>query len=169
MKRRRAVSLVELLLAMSACTVILTMSAALLHRGMHAQSKTRAFVDVERNAWRLGTLFRQDVHQASTAQIMDQGDGVVLRLEFAEDRTIEYRRSEDVITRVVLAGDAVKAREEFSFPAEAELTVRRESQTIALSIVAPPGNNAYSVPVSIQVVARVSRDRQFSIQVDHDE
>jgi hypothetical protein len=44
MKRRWAISLVELLLTLSACTVILTLSAGLIHRIMHVQSKARAVI-----------------------------------------------------------------------------------------------------------------------------
>lgn len=60
---RRGVSLIELLVVMSAATVILTLSTGLIHRIMHAQSKARGLAEIERTTLRLGNRFRRDVHR----------------------------------------------------------------------------------------------------------
>ena len=103
MKTRHAVSLVELLVVMSACSIILTMSAGLVHRAMHAQSATHAFFDGERSALRLSEQFRDDVHQAATATVEApaRNDGVFLRLRLAGDQAIEYRQADSIVERIL--------------------------------------------------------------------
>lgn len=169
----RGISLVELLLTLSACSVILTLSAGLIHRAMHAQSKSRAFADVERNAMRLGNAFRRDIHAADQALSGDEtlAEGAVLRLRLAGDETVEYRRAGGVVQRVGLAGDVVQSREEFSFPAEISLTVEQETpRLVVFSITTPvvtasaaPMDKrpppAYATPVSLRVAAVLARNR----------
>ena len=86
--RRFAVTSISIFMAAS---IILTMSAGLVHRAMHAQSATRAFFDGERSALRLSEQFRADVHQAATATVEApaRNDGVFLRLRLAGDQAIE--------------------------------------------------------------------------------
>ncbi len=171
MKARRGVSLVELLVVMSAATVVLTLSTSLIHRIMHAQSKARAFADVERTSLRLTNAFRQDVHQATSVKLDEAeiGERVFLRLQLPENRTIEYGRQEANIVRVLLEGSRTVAREEFAFPAGVELAVRREgSRLIVLTIQSRPGEiiaengqfeaSDFAVPVHLQVQAALNRD-----------
>lgn len=169
MNCRRAVSLVELLLAMSACTVILTMSTALIHRVLHTQSKTRAFFGSERAALRLADQFRRDVH-AATSAITDTDSlnaGVFLRLQTPGNRAIEYRQSEGTILRLVLDTGEIRAREEFAFSSNITLAARQESpRLVELTITSQPDSlgvgdaresMAYTAPVTVQTVARLNR------------
>jgi hypothetical protein len=171
MKSRRGASLVELLMVMSAATVVLTMSASLIHRIMHAQSKARAFADVERTSLRLANAFRRDVNEATAANLTeaDLGERIFLRLALPENQTIEYGRREANIVRVLTDGSPSVAREEFVFPAGIELEIRREgSRLIVLSVHSRPGEmpaedgrleaSAFAVPVSIQVQAALKRE-----------
>jgi hypothetical protein len=169
MKSRRGVSLVELLLTMSACTVILTMSAALTHRVMHTQSRMRAFHDTERSALRLASAFRRDVHQAASA-VTNDGElaGNFLRLQLPEGETIEYRHEQGSVTRVHKQSSNLTAHEAYIFPAEVELTVRREAANrIVLTIVpalrsedseAGSPSMTHTTPAHLQVEATLSRD-----------
>jgi hypothetical protein len=166
---RRAASLIELLLAMSACTVILTMSVALIHRIMHVQSKTRAIDDGERAALRLSEHFRRDVHAAASAEAdsANLAGGAVLRLKLSGRRSIEYRHAEGTVVRVLLDGEDTGGREQFSFPGDIELTVRDESPgLVTLSITSPrpdsqvkPGEERQSTavgPISLEATARLN-------------
>src|SRR4051812_9639005 len=137
-KSRRGVSLTELLLLMSSCTVILTMCAVLLHRVMHVQIESRSFVDAERTSERLGYQFRQDVHQATIADV----DGtkfkndVFLQLQLPDNQSIEYSRVKGNVLRTVSHGGKIGAREEFAFEPSCKLVVRQDEapKRIALSI-----------------------------------
>src|SRR5437762_5225510 len=98
-KSRGGVSLIELLGLMSSCTIILTMSAVLLHRMMRVQIDTRAFVDMERSSSRLSQQFRQDVHQATAAVLGDSKlkENVFLQLQLPQETIIEYSRLDGAI------------------------------------------------------------------------
>ena len=126
MKTHRAVSLVELLVVMSACSIILTMSAGFVHRAMHSQSATRAFFDGERSALRLSEQFRADVHQATTATVEDSahGDGVFLRLRLSSHQAIEYRQSDSMVERILTQQGSRVSRTEFAFQPPFSLTIR---------------------------------------------
>jgi len=165
---RRAVSLVELLLAMSACTVILTMSAALIHRVMHVQSRSREFQGVERSTMRLAQQFRHDVHNAKDAVVeANLGEGRFLRLQLAGEQVVEYRRSEGAVLRILLEAGNARGREEFAFPANIELTVSRDPpRLITLSIDSQPEDTplegqspagAFDVRVNLQAAAALNR------------
>ena len=170
MKGRRGVSLAELLLTMSACTVILTMSAGLIHRALHAQSRSRGYIDDERNALRLGEAFRRDVHSATGVEIASDNEAksILVTLQFAEGQTIAYRQGETGrVERTLQVGGNVKSREAFDFAAEARLTVEKmPPRLVVLSIVSPtnapvpadsPPLTPYSRPVSLRVAAVLGR------------
>ena len=171
MKYRRGVSLVELLLVMSAATIILTMSAGLIHRIMHAHSKAQAFVDVERTSLRLANTFRRDIHQATVAAIDSPSspNGVFLRLQAPQNQSIEYRREQGAVLRIVQEGNRIVSREAFAFPPGTELIVRKdEPRLVILSISSRPGElpidnarfepSAFAVPVNLHVEAVLNRD-----------
>jgi hypothetical protein len=167
MSHRRAVSLIELLLAMSACTVILSMSATLIHRALHAQSKTRAIDDAERAALRLSSQFRRDIHDASAAETDALPAGVFLRLQLPACQTVEYRRAQGSLLRILTNGDTNQARDQFNFPDNIELTVNKDTPSlITLSITSlspdasPKGPSEHvprPAPLNLQVAARLNR------------
>lgn len=173
MKQRRGVSLVELILTLSACTVILTMSAGLIHRALHAQSKARLFFDTERSTHRLGESFRRDIHAAQSAAVAGDGDdgAALLRLELPGEQAIEYWQETGRVERLWLVEGEVRAREAFTFSAETRFQVERESpRLIALSVIpftanAGPENRplpSYTVPVSVRVEAVLGRNASLA-------
>ncbi len=140
-KSRRGVSLTEMLVLMSSCTMILTLCTVLLHRVMRVEIDSRAFVDAERTSERLGHQFRQDVHQATAAE-MDASrlkNDVFLQLQFADDQTVEYRGVKGNVLRTVTHGGTVAGREEFAFEPSCKLAVHGDEspKRIALSIMSP--------------------------------
>jgi hypothetical protein len=175
MRTRRGVSLIELLTVMSGCAIVLSTSAALVHRAMRAQSETRYFFDGERGALRLAQQFRRDVHRAAAATIDADAfaSGVFLKLELPGVGAVEYRRDDASVVRASLAEGGAASREAFATPAASELTVDEadDPPRLVLTIVAasprppaetpdrgarPPGIR--DVPVSLRVEAVISRD-----------
>lgn len=172
MHGRRGTSLVELMLNLSACTVILTMSAGLIHRAMHAQSKGRLFFNGERSALRLAESFRRDVHDANAAATADEigDDDVLLRLQLVGGQTIEYRQLAGRVERVQHAGGSIRAYEAFDFSPEMRATSKKESpHLVTLSIVPPndavgPADSplpSYTAPVYLQAEAVIGRNASF--------
>ena len=141
MSVRRGISLVELMLTLSACTVILTMSAGLIHRAMHAQSKSRMFFDGERSALRLAESFRRDVHDANSIATRETGGGdLLLRLQLAKEQSVEYRQAAGRVERLWHVDGIVRAREAFVFPAETRLMTETEGPRLITLSIAPPAD-----------------------------
>jgi hypothetical protein len=170
MKRRRAVSLVELLLAMSAAVIILSLSAELIHRLMHATSKAQSVHDAERSARRLAASFRQDVHDASAADLKsDPAGGVLVKLTLDGDEVVEYRRAGASVLREVGDGTKTTARERYILPPGALVDVAEDESMLVLSIqtkhgeVSPPDHRlpmpAYAVPLHIEIRAALGKLR----------
>jgi type II secretory pathway component PulJ len=170
---RRGASLVELIAVMSACSVILTMSAGLIHRAMLAQSQTRSFFDVERSALRLSGQFRRDVHRANAVpENAAMEEGTFLRLQLPDHETVEYRRLAHRVLRVLSHNGQTVSREEFPFSTAIDVAVREEAspRRLVLAItseetttVAGKGKRSVrEMPVSFQAAAVIGRDRRFT-------
>jgi hypothetical protein len=168
---RNGISLAELVVVMSAATVILTISASLLHRIMLAHSVARAFTDVERTSLRLANTFRSDVHQAISATTIEPlpAEGPCLRLQLPSNQRLEYRREDGAILRLLLDGERTIAREMFDFRQEIEVASQKDGpRLLTLSINSrQPGatsedssllSHAHAVPVRLRVEAVLHRD-----------
>lgn len=172
---RQGASLVELLVVMSAATVILTITAALLHRIMFAHSKARAFMDAERTSLRLANTFRSDVRQATSARAADgiAERAAFLKLGMPDGQRIEYRREEGTISRILLDGDRIVSRDAFFFPPEIDVNSKKDGpRLIALSISSHPAETAsanenstlpaYFIPINLHVEATLNRNSSLS-------
>jgi type II secretory pathway pseudopilin PulG len=182
MKSRRAISLVELLVVISTSTVILTMSAVLIRRAMHAQSRARDFYNVERTALRLSEQFRRDVHHATSATALAENrpDAIFLRLQLAGGQAIEYGRRNGALTRTVLQSDRVLSRDAFAFPPDTDVTLseQRSPRRLVLSITAVPVDTpenrrklaaaVHAQRVSLHVEAVLARDSRFVSAADRE-
>ena len=179
MRKRRAISLIELLAVLSGCSVVLGLTASLLHQTMRAQSHTRDFFDVERNAQRLARQFRSDVHAAAADSIDDVdaegvSDGEMLRLQLPDGLTITYQRAAEKIIRIASQTDAPTAREEYALSESMEIDVRELDGPLryALSISsappqpskeAPPSPASIrATPVNLEVEAAPARDLRYA-------
>lgn len=173
MKSRAAISLVELLAVLSGCSIVLTLTAMLLHQTMRTQSDTRDFFSTERNQLRLARQFREDVHGATAAangKDVDQA-GTLVRLSFPEGRAVEYRHEAGTVVRIQRERGKPSAREEYLLGESLEADVQElESPTrLSLSIASPPieplSTNPAKVrerPIRFQVEAVLSRDLRFA-------
>lgn len=177
MKMRRGISLVELTIVMSACTVVLTLSAVLMHRTMRTYTQAAACRDSERTAIRLSDQFRRDVHEARDASIDEttHESGVFLRLKFADGQTAGYRRQDGVIFRVMSNDSGTVSRDEYAFSPACHVKVteadapRRITLTISTNLADPSDIRRKSplaleaVPVNLQVESVLGRNARFAI------
>jgi hypothetical protein len=158
MKSRPAVSLAELLVVMSACSFILTMSASLIHRAMRAQSESRAFYDAQRSALRLARQFRHDVRRTESVSIGsgDSGNDRDLWLQLADGRTAEYSHADGEVLRVLSQPGGAVSREQFAFPSPIELDVRgidsppRLVLTLSAQRREPPGPGSMKCDLHVE-------------------
>ncbi len=173
-KNRRAISLVELLLVMSASTVVLSLSGVLLHRAMVVQMESRSRMNVERTSLRLANQFRSDVHAAGDVKpdAAHNTAGVFLHLTEG-DRAIDYSRENGNVLRVESGGNLPARREVFEFPAAAQLAIEQLNTparlALTLQLRAPerlPASSDIAIDmnptqVSLHVEAAVGRDLQL--------
>ena len=175
MKHRRGTSLAELLLIMSACTVVLTLSAELIHRVMTVQSKATALFGAERSARRLSIDFRRDLHEATGRLPLDdeatEGRSLI-RLTIPSNATVEYRQNAATIERILLENGELKARERYEFPDTVDVTLSDASEeTVVLTLTTPiqapspedprPKSQAYIAPANLEVVAVLGRNNRL--------
>lgn len=161
MIQRRGISLLELVVVMSGCAVLLSLSAAFLQRVMLTQVRSRADADLQRTLLRLDQSVRNDVHAAVAAET-DSAKlmaSAILRLELPDSATIEYRRQEAGLQRVQLSGEDVKSREIFSFTREIEPEISRpHPRLIVLSIRADDDLVVDVPPVHVRIEAALPRE-----------
>jgi type II secretory pathway pseudopilin PulG len=174
MTTRRGASLVELLVIMSACIVILTLTGILLTRVMRVQIQSRGLEAAERAAQRLSDQFRSDVHRASDVVVDDanQEQRAFLRLAFADNHKIEYSRAGDLVSRVESTSGQPAWREEFICPAASEFSLKRETHPSRLALTVfmkvsdatpTPGKpfiGMGAAPVIVHAEAVIGRDFQ---------
>jgi type II secretory pathway component PulJ len=161
MNRRHGVSLVELAVVMSACAVLLTLSAAFLQRVMQAQVRSRAAAELHLTLLRLDQNFRQDVHGSDTAAVdpTQLMSGIVLRLESSGVDAIEYRHHENSLERVQFVAGEIQSRETFTFPREIDPKISSpQPKLIALSITADDEQIVAAPPVHVRIEAALHRD-----------
>ena len=178
LSKRCGVSLTELMLVLSSCTLILSTSGVLLHRVMRIEIESRTFVDAERACTRLSHQFRNDVHGAVAVDLkkMKLTEGVFLRLQLPENRSVEYAREKGLVRRTAHKGDKVVARDEFPIPPTATITINHleSPNRIFLAIAAPSidaatDNDARlqcyrAIPVGVQIEATFNQASSAAAQ-----
>ncbi len=185
MKRRAAISLVELLVVMSACTLILSTVSVLLYRTMRAQSEASYFFDAERSALRLSRQFRDDVHRAksvsSAVDGADRAEPFALQLELADGAQVEYRQTTEGVVRFLTQEGRQRAREDYRFAEEATIAVRRldSPQRLELLIIAMPedgqsrsesaAQRLRHAPLELRVETLVGADLQRTVAAASEE
>jgi hypothetical protein len=175
MKARSAISLGELLVVMSLCSVVLTMSMQIIQRAMQAHLRAKEYLSIERNVLRLSRQFRCDVHEATEASLISEnpdtglaGEAVV-SLPSRDGNVIQYRRTARGILRVVLSGEEVAAREEFRLPPSCDLRLEEAPtpRRLVLSITSGPTTvprdegpafDAHAIPLQFHAEAVLGRN-----------
>jgi hypothetical protein len=181
MSRRRkhsrpGVSLTEMLVLMSSCTLILSMSAMLLHRVMRIEVDSRSSIDAERTCSRLAHQFRDDAHQATSFSIKNDKStaGEFLLLQLPQDQTVAYSRTDSGIERALSRKGKVVARDEFAFQRSCTVDIREEQSpkrvilTVASPVLDQSGDTTKQVPslkaipMGLVIEACVGRDERLT-------
>jgi type II secretory pathway component PulJ len=131
--RRRGASLFELMAAMSAASVVIAASAALVHRTFSIDSRSRAVVADEHTALRLARLFRTDIHEATTVTCPGGDADPPLVAIKTQGSSIVYRANGSGLVRVATSGTADAAHESFSFARPVTWHAAREGRLVTLS------------------------------------
>ncbi|WP_425614074.1 type II secretion system protein J [Anatilimnocola sp. NA78] len=156
---RTGVTLVELLVTMSACAVLLTLSITLLHRMLHVQKRAIAATDIQRTLWRLETTFRSDVHRAQPAESEPNAhETLLIRLQLKPNQIVEYRSEEAALERVLLTKGELTSRERFAFSQSIQATVSRDQAGLVALAITTKDIPVAGSPIAFLVAATPGRD-----------
>lgn len=173
MKRRNGVSLLEVGIAGSLCSVIVTLAMAATHRALRLESNLRTTDELLLGSQRLADQFRNDVHEAIDVTVFEPGgkSSEVLRMRFGDQRIALYTMVEREVDWTLSDGQGQTLRREvfilpemleLSFttqlrPQRVQLRLSRESPAIRIAAADPmptPG-------VLLSISAVVGRNRRF--------
>lgn len=123
---RRGISLVETLIAMSTWSVLLTVSATLLHHVMRSHSESRQFAETEQAACDLSRQFRQDVQAALSAE--QKSEIELVTLQMPDSSQVDYVISPEGVSRYQTKGDQPNRTEFYPFAGAADwkVSINRE-------------------------------------------
>lgn len=160
-RRRRGVSLVELMVAMAGVSVVVTSTAMVIHGAMRAHTASRRFFDDERTSVRLARHFRADAHAADGARAT--GGESVVSFRLPGGRSVEYRRpaGSDRIERREHGADGTieGPREDFSFGTGFGVAVTVGEEIVRLTIGADDGHGGPASPGTVPPPASSAEGR----------
>lgn len=116
-RRRRGVSLVEILIVVTIAGVILLVSMTTIHLLLRAEREQARAVWMAVTVSRLEQVFREDVHASLAEPLVPQAEALP-RLTLAADdgRAIAYIADDHVLERVESRSGAESHRDQFHFP-----------------------------------------------------
>lgn len=144
--KRRGMSLLETLMAVSLSGLVLTLVATLLATLWKTDRQWRGDLHERQSLSRLEVALRSDAHQANSGACPDPGR---LTLDLGEGRAVTYSVDEHRVLRLTTTGDTVQHRELYDLAAGAQIAVaiggaeesaaRSVRMTIAPAPTAQPG------------------------------
>lgn len=160
-RRRYGTSLVELMFAISAGVVLLSLCATLLQRTMRIQIASRADFQLQRTLQRLDRTFRDDVHQAQSAEIDPAvlAIGTLLRLQSPTGEVVEYRTGSRSLERVVIRASKIASRDGFLFPRDVQFKLSSQLPQLLVMSLSSDESLAHVSPVHASIQAVLHRDR----------
>ena len=131
---RRGISMLELLAAMAAASVVMATAMSLVHTSYRFESRSRIVRADERTALRLARQFRTDVHEAHSTTLPREAaaDAPLVALTGPTGR-IAYRPLAQGLVRTTQPDSGPPTREEFVFSRPIVWTAAAEGSLITLS------------------------------------
>ncbi len=117
--RRRGISIIEVMVMMTAVAVMLGMCVIILQLAMKLETDGRGRFERATTLSRLARQFRADVHEARKAEILspDPKQAPVLRIEAGSGRSVDYQvKREGEVARAETANGNFVSRESFQIP-----------------------------------------------------
>lgn len=166
---RRGVSLVELLVVLSTWSILITISATLLHRVMQSHTESRQFAQHQRTATALSRQFRADIHAATTAETDEEG--FLVTLEMTDGSQIDYVTTQTGVMRYHTRTSRSDQTETYPFPkltawqvnlksdgANGKYVVLQSSPSSQQTLAERMPTRHVGPPVRVRVVARLAQE-----------
>jgi len=176
-RKRRGVSLIELLIVISIGTVIIGLCVTTMHLLLRVERDQARSLRSAMVLSRVRQLFAEDVHGGVTAEIgAGDGDSRHLQVETNGAERVVYSADEHILRREEFDGERLKHRDDFHFPPGAAFHFEQEQgpQIVRLNIeIAAAVPDEFSdltrgktgkgpPPRTVSIEALLDRDRRFS-------
>ncbi len=148
--KRRGKSLVEMLVVISILGGLLATSGTVIHRLMRAERAVSADLVWQRSLNDLAERFRADVHAATTASVLDDGNGLTLTLP---NGSIAYAISKHGVGRIWTPDSGQPQTQEFRLEEAGVRFTTEEVEARTWASVAIPRTNTALVRTAIPEVA----------------
>lgn len=159
MRSREGVSLIELIVLMTAVSTILSFTVVLLHRTMRAHNRSQATHADEQAAWRLSGALRRDLTKAVEAETEPGPDSVWLRIRSQNGDLVRYRFASLAVTRrQEPQAEGRTASEEYTLsgPTDWVVKVLDEPRRLVVQTATEPIERTRAIaPVKIRLVSRL--------------
>lgn len=154
---RWGASLIELLAALTASSVVMATAVGLVHRSYALECRSRRTISGERTALRLARAFRADVHGGGTARCAVAPDATwLVEIEGTSVR-VTYAATVHGLERVAQPVDGAPMRELYPFPQGTSWRASRDGRIVSLLAI-PPATGAGGPPIVVEVVATLGPD-----------
>ena len=156
MNQRKAFTLIELTVTMSAGSAMMIMAIGMLHQSMSLATSARERADHQRTLDRLASEFRFDVHRAAKYKIDAEGK---VELAMPDEGFVSYQANENHVTRVQPLADGRNRRETFDLN-DSSLVVFEslpQPDRVVLTVIHQPANGTRQPRVDRRVAAVVGR------------
>ncbi len=140
MNRRRGFTILEMLVAITVCTVLLGIAVVTLRALMISQNAGREHLQYCRNVNRLDEQFRRDVHATQNISAGGKEGIIEMQSAAAEEIKIRWQCFADRIERTELQGDKIVSRESYLLPPASEAALQLQSQpdaSVACILILP--------------------------------
>ena len=114
--RRKAYSLLEIVIVVSLLGVILSLAATLLGASFRINTRALERADFTRSHARFSQQLRIDAHSAVSAELVDDEEPPTMRFQMPDGRTISYRASTEGIERSLADAGEVVHEDLFRLP-----------------------------------------------------
>lgn len=129
--KRRAFTLVETLVVMATLSVVLAMLSIVMHSLYRSSEGLSDRLDYQRQVDRFTWQLRNDVHAADSASLVTaERDATVkvLRLEYSDQRRVDYAVRAQQVARVERTADKITAKDTFDVLPATDKALRIDQQ-----------------------------------------
>lgn len=156
--RRRAFTLIELVLVVGGVTVVLGLCAGLLHALLKLDRSGRQTLADSGNVARLARQFREDVRASSTAKAAAAG----LDLATGDGPAIAYRVEGTGLIREETLGGAVRSREGYMIDRLGPLGFEVKGSRVRLLLARRSGTGLALARPAVNIDASLGKDRALA-------
>jgi hypothetical protein len=165
MKRRRGVVLIELAMLVVLGSVLLGLTAGLLHALLTVDRSGRAHLAGLARESRLAGLFRADVRAARRP--VGNAPGETLTLELGDEQTVEYRLQNKTLLRFNRVRDKIRNQDAFPLPpggaARFEVEARGPIRVARIVIARAPATAGLTVRRETRIESVLGQEHRFEI------